>query len=105
MPAGLQVWGPDGSLWVDTTTFLGRVYGVNTVTPAGDLTVNMAGLGTPFAIWPTPQYDSFSDNNGNSFSAPMCAGMTFINSNNTLRITFGFSGNGNPSALCFYGAF
>lgn len=105
MAAGLQVWGPDGQLWVDTTTFLGRVYGVSAVTPNGDLTVNMAGLGTPFALWPAPVYDSWSDNNGNSFSAPMVGGMQFINGNNTLRIGFGFTGSANPYALCFWGAF
>jgi hypothetical protein len=49
MPAGLQVFGPDGRVWLDTSSRLGRVLGTVSINGSAGSLLN-AGLsqGTPF---------------------------------------------------------
>lgn len=106
MPAGMQIWGPDGSMWVDTNSYLGRIYGQVTIGPgSGASNVWMAGLGIPFALQPQPSSDSWSDNNGNSYSVPVTSSIYFTNSGNTVNVQFTWVGFANPYATIYYGAY
>lgn len=104
MPAGLQVYGPDGNLWVDTSTLLGRMYGMEVFGP-GDMTrsiPSLAGQGTPFAVIPDPPEQS--DNEwGVTIRAPVSSRMSFSGTDLTVR--FIFANYKNPYATIYYGAF
>lgn len=105
MPSGMQVFGPDSALWLDTNERVGKIMGNMTATASGSYPVGLAGLGEPFSIMPVPSIDSWSDQNGNNFSAPSMGVMSFQDGGNTLFIQFTFSGATNPNAYVFYGTF
>lgn len=51
MPAGLQVWLPDGTLVIDTSTYLGRTLAVIDASAiSGSVSVAGVDQGIPFAI-------------------------------------------------------
>lgn len=104
MPQGLQVWGADGSLWVDTNTRLARIYGNVTLGPGNDseaLTV-LASQGTPFCIATNPEIQTASVGS-NTFYAPTVGGFSF--SGTTLSVNFAFANFVNPYVNVYYGAY
>jgi len=105
MPYGLQVFGPDGTLWVDTSSQLGRIYGQAVTLGPGNSSVNLpqlAGQGTPFAILPVPAEQSASTQ-GLEFRAPIVGSLSF--SGTQLSVQFMFANYSNPYVSAFYGVF
>lgn len=104
MPQGLQVFGPDGSLWVDTNSLLGRLIGTVTVGP-GNSSTNLpalAGKGVGFGIMPNVSTNRV-DTLGLSWEAPIVGDFSF--SGSTLNVNFLFANYVNPYATVFYGAY
>ena len=50
MPQGLQVWNSSGQLIIDTSTSIGKVLGITTITAgvSGNIADTKFALGTPF---------------------------------------------------------
>lgn len=99
----MQVFGPDGSLWVDTNSFLGRIYGQTTLGPGPDsenLTV-LAGQGTPFCICTDPTVLSITVGT-NNFVAPIIGSLSF--SGTTLSVAYNVASYANPYMTVYYGA-
>lgn len=105
MKIGLQTYSPTGELWFDTSDRSGKVVGDLTLSNNQVANVGLANMGTPYTIIPNPTFDSWSDSNGNSFSAPFVASTLFQNSGNTLTVQFSFSTVSNPSAYLYYGVY
>lgn len=105
MKIGLQTYSSTGELWFDTNDRSGKLAGDLTLLNNQSANVGLANMGTPFTIIPTPTFDSWSDNNGNTFSAPFVASTFFQNSGNTLSVQFSFSTSSNPSAYLYYGVY
>lgn len=106
MPEGLQLFGPDGSLWLDVTDRVGRIVGL--ATAAGNpaqVSTGMAGMGEPFAFLPNPPFDSWSDSNGNSYGAPAVSDMRFFDNGARLQVQFDMVNTSNPSAQVYWGCF
>lgn len=104
MPAGFQVFGPDGALWVDTSSWLGRLIGTVTVGP-GSGSVNLpalSGQGRPFGVMPNWPENSVNTL-GATWRAPVVGRFDF--SGTTLNVNFLFANYSNPYATVFYGAY
>lgn len=109
MATGMQIFGPDGQMWFDTNDRAGKIMGEMRVNSSASTYVGMAGMGQPFAILPSTFWDSWQDMNGNQFSAPNMAFITFNKegaaAGDYLTLSFTFMTTTSPNAYLFYGSF
>lgn len=104
MPSGFQTFGPDGAVWLDTNDRVGRVQGVATgVGNNAQINTGMGGQGTPFALVPQPTFSGWSDNNGNSYSAPLVSALSFNGDGSVLTVGFSMAQTSNPSERVYWG--
>lgn len=106
MPAGLRVWGPSGDLWVDTSSYLSRIYGNGVLGPGyvSRPCPELNGQGTPFAIQPDPNVQAEYPGS-NIFYWPIAGSFYFSGSTPDLIISYPFSGYDNPYTSIYWGAY
>lgn len=104
MPAGLQVWGPTGDLWVDTNHHLTRVYGNMVLGPgnASQTLPQLSSQGTPFSISPNVQ-EEIRTQDGVDFRAPVVGEVSW--SSTTVSVVFPFVSYVNAIMPIYYGAY
>lgn len=109
MPAGIQVYGPDGSLWVDISTRLGRMYGGQNFGPGNVVLQQLAVLnnqGTSFAIAPDPQIQTNSSG-AMTINSPVVGALSFgtASGNVAINVNYTFANYSNPYTFVYYGAY
>lgn len=108
MPAGLQVWRADGSVSLDTTTLLGRIFGAINVAQgqqSGIISHPQFALGTPFGV---PLFDVGNSNFGQAASLSTTVSMpNFQVIGNELhwsRVQSSYE-NYMPAGVIYYGTY